>query len=72
MASESWARKSSVEVGTALATIEAAAPTVDCAFAEEALLAGSAPPRPLLLVAELVCGVATSGVGEPNEGEGEP
>ena len=68
LASESCARKSSVDVGTALATLDAAAPRVDRASDEEALLDESI----LLVGAERVWGVTASGAGEPKEGEGDP
>lgn len=70
------ARKSSVEVGTEFATLEAAALTVDCVDAA-ALLADC--PRVLLSgvgiesgAAERALGVTASGPGEPYEGAGEP
>ena len=72
-ASESCERKSSVEFGTVLATEDAAALIVDWTFEEEEVFcAGSALPKPLLSGAKRVWGVAASGAGEPNEGEGEP
>lgn len=64
-------------MGTALTTLEAAAPTVDCGDAA-ALLADSVV---LLLwlkefgsaaFPERVLGVTASGAGEPDEGAGEP
>ena len=72
MASESCERRSSVDVGTALPTIEAAVPSMDWLFDEEVYCDGSTLPGPLLSGAERVCGVAASGAGEPKEGEGKP
>lgn len=73
----SCARTSSADTGTALATLETAAPIVDCVDAAGALLTNSA--MFLLFVLGRESGVFaeralgdTSGAGEPYEGDGEP
>ena len=70
-------RKSSPDVGTKLATLEAAAPTVDCVdaaalLADSAMLLLSLKDSEPAAFADRVLGVTASGPGEPYEGAGEP
>ena len=76
LACASWARASSLEVGAALATLDAAAPIVDAADAAALLVLS---PKPLLsmlgcgsVAVERALGVTASNPGEPYDGDGEP
>ena len=64
-------------MGTALTTLEAAAPRVDCAdaaalLADSVILLLSLKECESAAFAERVLGVTASGAGEPYEGAGEP
>ena len=64
-------------MGTELAMLEAAAPTVDCVdatalLADSAILLLSLKESEPAVFAERVLGVTASGPGEPYEGAGEP